>query len=431
MTGLVLWLIFTTIVGACVGSFLNVVIYRLPAGESLVRPPSHCPKCQHKLAWYDNVPVLGWLWLKGRCRYCANPISAQYPIIEAITGLLVGGWFYICYLTMLRPDFSGPGLEATWLIFLVNGFLLAGLLAATLIDARHYIIPLQIPWTITLVAFVLLPTAVAMWPWSVRTIDMPGGASAGDAVMLLPSERLQAVEEPYRHAAAVQVALQTRRIEPVRISAAPLASPRAATMAVGSLIGLILANGLLWFGVLPRSFDEELTAEGGDDQQHHAADDPEAWLAHPHPRREVLKECLFLALPTAGAVVGYLIAPGEAGLIWRAIGGTVLGYLAGALTVWATRIGGTLGFGKEAMGLGDVHLMGAVGAVCGWQVAVVAFFVAPFIGLAWTAGAAGLSKLMNREIRIIPYGPHLAAATVAVMVVREPVMTYFGMLMGG
>jgi leader peptidase (prepilin peptidase)/N-methyltransferase len=332
---------------------------------------------------------------------------------------------------MLRPDFSGPGLEATWLIFVVNGILLAGLLAATLIDARHFIIPLQIPWTITLIAFVLLPTAVAMWPWAVRTIDMPGGASGGGggAVMLLPSERLAGIEEPYRHAAAVRVALQTRSDEPVRISAAPLVSSRAATMAIGSLAGLILANVLLWFGILPRSFDDEPVSAGEVD--HHAADDPEAWLQHPHPRREVLKECVFLSLPAAGAVIGYLLAFDEAGLIWRAIGGTVLGYLAGALTVWATRIGGTLGFGKEAMGLGDVHLMGAVGAVCGWQVGVVAFFVAPFIGLTWTAGAAGISKLLHREIRIIPYGPHLAAATVAVMVMREPVMTYFGMLMGG
>ena len=78
------WLIFFMLIGACVGSFLNVVIYRLPEGKSVIHPPSCCPRCGHRLAWYDNVPVLGWLWLRGKCRYCGEPISVQYPIIEAI-----------------------------------------------------------------------------------------------------------------------------------------------------------------------------------------------------------------------------------------------------------------------------------------------------------------------------------------------------------
>lgn len=74
--------------GAAVGSFLNVVIYRLPAGLSLLHPPSRCPKCHTPLKPYDNVPVLGWLWLRGRCRYCRTPIAARYPLIEALTACL-------------------------------------------------------------------------------------------------------------------------------------------------------------------------------------------------------------------------------------------------------------------------------------------------------------------------------------------------------
>ncbi|MGJ3249564.1 MAG: prepilin peptidase [Elainellaceae cyanobacterium] len=74
--------------GASIGSFLNVVIYRLPAKISLLFPPSRCPHCLHRLKSYDNVPVLGWLWLRGRCRYCNHPISARYPVVEAATGLL-------------------------------------------------------------------------------------------------------------------------------------------------------------------------------------------------------------------------------------------------------------------------------------------------------------------------------------------------------
>ena len=72
--------------GASIGSFLNVVVYRLPAGLSVLWPPSRCPRCLSKLKSYDNVPVLGWLWLKGRCRYCKNNISRRDPLVEGITG---------------------------------------------------------------------------------------------------------------------------------------------------------------------------------------------------------------------------------------------------------------------------------------------------------------------------------------------------------
>lgn len=74
--------------GASIGSFLNVVVYRLPAGLSILWPPSRCPHCLHRLGKLENVPVLGWLWLKGRCRHCQSRISARYPLVEAATGIL-------------------------------------------------------------------------------------------------------------------------------------------------------------------------------------------------------------------------------------------------------------------------------------------------------------------------------------------------------
>ena len=79
---------FVFIFGACIGSFLNVVVYRIPAGLSLIHPPSRCPQCQHRLGKTENVPILGWLWLRGRCRWCKTSISPRYPIVEAVTGLL-------------------------------------------------------------------------------------------------------------------------------------------------------------------------------------------------------------------------------------------------------------------------------------------------------------------------------------------------------
>ncbi len=85
---------FIFIFGAAIGSFLNVVIYRIPAHLSLLYPPSRCPICGHKLGKTENVPILGWLWLRGKCRHCKTPISPRYPIIETITAVL----FVLVYL---------------------------------------------------------------------------------------------------------------------------------------------------------------------------------------------------------------------------------------------------------------------------------------------------------------------------------------------
>ncbi|MEI6444025.1 MAG: prepilin peptidase [Nostocales cyanobacterium ELA583] len=80
--------IIVFVFGASFGSFINVVVYRLPAGLSVLWPPSRCPKCLNSLKAYDNVPVFGWLWLKGRCRYCQTQISRRYPLVEALTGII-------------------------------------------------------------------------------------------------------------------------------------------------------------------------------------------------------------------------------------------------------------------------------------------------------------------------------------------------------
>lgn len=90
----IFWTIYTFIIGICIGSFLNVVVLRGLSGESIVLPPSHCTKCDHKLAWYDNIPVLSYLLLRGKCRYCDEKISPQYPIVELVTGLIFTGIFY-------------------------------------------------------------------------------------------------------------------------------------------------------------------------------------------------------------------------------------------------------------------------------------------------------------------------------------------------
>ncbi|NDJ22937.1 prepilin peptidase [Nostoc sp. B(2019)] len=96
-------IVFT--LGASIGSFINVVVYRLPAGLSILWPPSRCPHCLNQLKAYDNVPVLGWVWLKGRCRYCKSKISVRYPVVEAITGIVFLLIFFIFKVSILTLSY--------------------------------------------------------------------------------------------------------------------------------------------------------------------------------------------------------------------------------------------------------------------------------------------------------------------------------------
>ena len=123
------------VLGLLIGSFLNVVIARLPLDRSVVSPPSHCPTCGHGIRPYDNVPVLSWLILRGRCRDCKSPISSLYPTIELLTGLL--GWLLFRRL-IPGPDALDLPHAAGFLVMLV---FVAMLVAETYIDLRHTIIP--------------------------------------------------------------------------------------------------------------------------------------------------------------------------------------------------------------------------------------------------------------------------------------------------
>ena len=115
--------IVITLLGICVGSFCNVLIYRIPKHEEFVKTSSHCMTCGHKLAWYDNIPLFSWISLKGKCRYCKVKLSAQYPIIEAFNGLL---WL-IVFLT------KGFSIEALLLALMTTA-----LLALSVIDWRTF-----------------------------------------------------------------------------------------------------------------------------------------------------------------------------------------------------------------------------------------------------------------------------------------------------
>ena len=119
------------VLGLCVGSFLNVCILRLPRDQSLLRPRSTCPHCKQPIALRDNIPLLSWLWLRGKCRWCHKPISIQYPLIEALVGVLFGVSVLVYGLTLQAVAAA------------LFGTILLGI---AITDARHYIIPDEFTW---------------------------------------------------------------------------------------------------------------------------------------------------------------------------------------------------------------------------------------------------------------------------------------------
>jgi leader peptidase (prepilin peptidase)/N-methyltransferase len=167
--------------GLALGSFLNVVAARVPLRRSIVRPPSACMECGHEIAWHDNVPVLSWLLLRGRCRDCGTHIPARYPLVEAVSGLLVAA----CAWTF------GLHAEAA-----VASFFCLALVAVSATDLEHRIIPNRI---VLPAAAVVLAAQTAVHPspeWAIGAIAAsafllvaalayPGGMGMGDVKLAL------------------------------------------------------------------------------------------------------------------------------------------------------------------------------------------------------------------------------------------------------
>ncbi len=446
------WLIFMFITGACIGSFLNVVIYRLPRGGSIFFPSrSYCPKCGHPIKGYDNIPLVSWLALKGRCRSCKAPISPRYIIIEAITALLVCGlfaWYFIGHWAS-HTFFGGHGLvskpllwPADWPMFLSHAALVCGLLVCAVVDIETWTVPLEVCWFVSIVGIAVAGAAPAGWLGAASASDPLGDPMIGMAV-----------------------------------------SPACGAAAIGAAIGLVMAIILTKYGFIQQSFldaDESAPAQGGaagkgpDGKSSQKAMDRKpgdksskkkgqakkasarredvkeriqavAITSRPglSVRTEILREVIFLAPPVIMAFAAYMLVTRVAPLhaAWYDLHGhsatanawisghiaqhivagesALFGYMIGGLLVWGTRILGTLAFGKEAMGLGDVHIMAAVGACAGWLTPTLAFFIAPIFGLAWA-----VYLWLARGQRELPYGPWLAAASLAVMLFHDKIMAF-------
>jgi len=159
-------LICAFVFGTVIGSFLNVCIYRIPAGLSVVRPASRCPKCFEPIHWYHNLPILSWILLRGRCAYCAAPVSVRYPLVEVLTGLLFALFFY-------RFAFH-PVTLVFWLLSAI-------LVAISFIDLDHQIIPDVISLPGILIGF-LCSFAV---PWVSWQSSLLGILAGGGSLLLI------------------------------------------------------------------------------------------------------------------------------------------------------------------------------------------------------------------------------------------------------
>src|SRR5271165_3956111 len=156
---------FAGVLGAIAGSFLNVVVYRLPRHESLIKPASHCPRCATPLKPYDNVPILSWLLLRGHCRGCGEPISPRYPLVEALTAALCVG------AVLAHHSASAIALSVVLILLIVP---------AALIDLEHRIIPNAIT---ALGAALALLIGLALDPAG-EPERLIAGASAGGSLLL-------------------------------------------------------------------------------------------------------------------------------------------------------------------------------------------------------------------------------------------------------
>ena len=128
-------MILTVLVGLAVGSFLNVVIYRLPNDMSLSKPASHCPKCKEPIKWYDNIPVVSYIVLRGKCRHCKEHISFRYPTIE-----LVNTVFWFTALTLFT-NVVVPSFECNWFKFAASLIAISSLICICMCDYDHMLIP--------------------------------------------------------------------------------------------------------------------------------------------------------------------------------------------------------------------------------------------------------------------------------------------------
>lgn len=174
-------LVWLFAVGACIGSFMNVVIYRLPAGLSLLHPASRCPACETPIRATDNVPIVGWLWLRGRCRHCRASISPRYPAVELLVAMLFVGlaWAELFSAASRLPvRATDRTMAESWGIYAYHLFLLCSLICAAFIEFDGHSVPLRLSVPALFVGL----AAPLVWP-QLRPMAVVDGNAVVDGLL--------------------------------------------------------------------------------------------------------------------------------------------------------------------------------------------------------------------------------------------------------
>lgn len=341
------WTACFFIFGCVVGSFLNVCIHRMPRNESLVRPPSHCPHCGYSIPWYLNIPLVTWLWLRGRCANCGKEISPRYFLVELLTGVLFAG----CWLSWGHRSA---------LIAIVFCILFSGFIVATFIDFEHFIIPDEITLGGVVVGLLLAFFVPGSHLW------FPGARP-----MLRPSMAMKdSIIGVLTGAGIVYAILRGGKLlfGRYRVHLQP------GTRVLFTETALKLPDQVVPY--------EELFYRGSDTVRF-AAERVEL-IDRCYPKAEVRLQPKKLLIgqdvfdpeniPHLEAITEQLVLP------------------------------------REAMGLGDVKFMAAIGAFLGWRGVVFSLALSSVIG-----AAVGVSLVLTGRrawSNRLPYGPYIALAAI-------------------
>jgi leader peptidase (prepilin peptidase)/N-methyltransferase len=324
--------------GSIVGSFLNVCIYRMPRGQSLVTPRSHCPHCRYSIPWHLNIPLLTWLLLRGRCANCGAPIAIRYFGVELLTAAaFLGSW-----LAVGRA--SAP-------LAVVYCLLLAGFIVATFIDFEHFIIPDEITLGGIVLGFLC----------SLAVPALHGAPNAAESMK----------------------------------------QSFFGIVAGGGVIYAILRIGKLVFGKQKLDLAPDTTVVFTE-------------TAVVLPDREVLYEDLFYRDSDVITLEAKLVE-----LIDRCYRGVRVQLSAGKLVIGEEVLDpetvphmevvtDKLVLPREAMGLGDVKFMAAIGAFLGWKAALFSLMFSSIIGA--TVGVVLIALKKQAWSSRLPYGPYIALA---------------------
>lgn len=441
--------------GACLGSFMNAVIYRLPRNIGLRDPLwSFCPVCDTRIRGRHNIPVVSYFMLRGRCADCRTTISPRYPLGEVLLVLVFVMLFDAFFVRGMAGITSGTWSVAyrfytDWPVFAAHCILFACLVAMSAIDIESYWVDIRFTSLAAIMGFVAhaawSPPRGIAWPRPNQTLGMAAlCAMVGLLAMVLWSLRREVNAAPTDEALADEPppsedatpAPSSGGIGAAAWVAVAVAAATLLTLAITILhdhptislaldvpfiarilpaVGLILIV-MLAASAVPRDSDIEV-AEAIEAER-------------PDARRMVLLELAWLLPAMSCGAVGLLWADNLAPLWgWSPIGRSApiqglataaTGFiLAGALG-WAVRIGFTLWLGKEAFGTGDIHIMAAAGSVAGWPVVLVGFFVSALLALiGWVL------TIRSKNTHTLPMGPWLTLGIFIAVLYRDAFYEHF------